>query len=74
MTTVNIPKDELQEIERKLRNLQQMIYNDALKRKEKVIAIDAETFEEIKGKEVRIKVSSVALQGMAEDLGENERI
>lgn len=74
MTTVNIPKDELQEIERKLRNLQQMIYNDALKRKEKVIAIDAETFEEIKGKEVRIKVSSVALQGMAEDLGDNERI
>ena len=74
MTTVNTPKDELQEIERKLRNLQQMIFNDALRRKEKVIAIDAETFEEIKGKEVRIKVSSVALQGMAEDLGENERI
>lgn len=68
----NTPKDELQEIERKLRNLQQMIFNDALKRKEKVIAIDAETFEEIKGKEVRIKVSSVALQGIAEDLGEND--
>lgn len=74
MTEFNTSKDELQEIERKLRNLQQMIYNDALKRKEKVIAIDAETFEEIKGKEVRIKVSSVALQGMAEDLGKNERI
>lgn len=72
MTTVNTPKDELQEIERKLRNLQQMIFNDALRRKEKVIAIDAETFEEIKGKEVRIKVSSVALQGIAEDLGEND--
>lgn len=72
MTTVNTPKDELQEIERKLRNLQQMIFNDALRRKEKVIAIDAETFEETKGKEVRIKVSSVALQGIAEDLGEND--
>lgn len=70
MTTVNTPKDELQEIERKLRNLQQMIFNDALRRKEKVIAIDAETFEEVKGKEVRIKVSSAALQGIAEDLGE----
>lgn len=72
MTTVNTPKDELQEIERKLRNLQQMIFNDALRRKEKVIAIDAETFEGIKGKEVRIKVSSVALHGIAEDLGEND--
>lgn len=52
----------------KLRNLQQMIISDAEKRKEEVIAIDAETFEEIKGKEIRIKISSKALQAMAEEL------
>lgn len=53
----------------KLRNLQQMIVSDAKRRKEKVIGIDVATFEEIKGKEVKIKISSKALQVMAEDLG-----
>lgn len=52
----------------KLRNLQQMIISDASKRKEKVIAVDAETFEEIRGKEIRIKISSKALQAMADEL------
>lgn len=52
----------------KLRNLQQMIISDAEKRKEKVIAVDAETFEEIKGKEIRLKISSKALQAMADEL------
>lgn len=54
--------------ETKLRNLQQMIISDAEKRKEKVIAVDSETFEEIKGKEIKIKISSKALQAMAEEL------
>lgn len=56
----------------KLRNLQQMIVDDAKRRKEKVIALNAKTFEEVKGKEVRIKLSSKALQAMVEDLGEED--
>lgn len=46
--------------------------SDAERRKEKVIGIDAATFEEVKGKEVKIKISSKALQAMVEDLGEND--
>lgn len=44
------------EAEKKLRNLQEFIVNDAYRRKEKVIAIDSETFEEVRGKEVRLKI------------------
>lgn len=60
--------NSINEIERKLRDLQKLITSDAIRRKEKVIAIDAETFEEIKGKEVRLKVSSIALEAMKNDL------
>lgn len=56
------------EVERKLRDLQKLITSDAIRRKEKVIAIDAETFEEVKGKEIKLRVSSVALEAMKNDL------
>ncbi len=56
------------EIERKLRDLQKLIISDAIRRKEKVIAIDAETFEEVKGKEIKLRVSSIALEAMKNDL------
>ena len=58
------------ETKRKLRNLQEMIVSDAYKRKEKVIAIDSETFEEIIGKEVRLRISNKALEAMKEELSE----
>lgn len=56
------------ETEKKLRNIQEIIVNDAYRRKEKVIAIDPETFEEVRGVEVRLKISNTALKAMREDL------
>lgn len=56
------------ETEKKLRNIQEIIVNDAYRRKEKVIAIDPETFEEVRGVEVRFKISNTALKAMREDL------
>lgn len=56
------------ETEKKLRNLQEIIVSDAYRRREKVIAIDPETFEEVRGVEVRIKISNTALKAMREDL------
>ena len=56
------------ETEKKLRNLQELIVSDAYRRKEKVIAIDLETFEEVKGKEVRLKISNAALEAMRKEL------
>lgn len=56
------------ETERKLRNLQELIVSDAYRRKEKVIAISFETGKEIKGKEVKIKISNTALEAMKEEL------
>ncbi len=53
---------------KKLRNLQELIVSDAYRRKEKVIAIDLETGKEIKGKEVKIKISNTALEAMRKDL------
>lgn len=54
--------------ERKLRSLLELILSDADRRKEKVIAIDPETFEEVKGKEIKLRISSVALEAMKNDL------
>lgn len=51
-------------IERKLYNILSLIIEDADKRKEKVIAIDSKTFKEIKGKEVKIKISVESLESM----------
>ena len=45
-----------------------MIVNDAYRRREKVIAIDPETFEEVRGVEVRLKISNTALEAMRKDL------
>lgn len=56
------------ETEKKLRNIQEIIVDDAYRRKEKVIAIDPETFEEVRGVEVRLKISNTALKAMREDL------
>lgn len=56
------------ETEKKLRNLQEIIVDDACRRKEKVIAISFETGKEIKGKEVRLKISNSALEAMRKDL------
>ena len=50
--------------ERKLYNILSLIVEDADKRKEKVIAIDSKTFKEIKGKEVKIKISLESLESM----------
>ena len=56
------------ETEKKLRNLQELIVSDAYRRKEKVIAINFETGKEIKGKEVRLKISNAALEAMRKEL------
>lgn len=50
--------------ERKLYNILSLIVEDADTRKEKVIAIDSKTFKEIKGKEVKIKISAESLESM----------
>lgn len=50
--------------ERKLYNILSLIVEDADKRKEKIIAIDSKTFKEIKGKEVKIKISMESLESM----------
>lgn len=57
-----------EEAEKKLRNIQEIIVSDAYRRREKVIAIDPETFEEVRGVEVRLKISNTALKAMREDL------
>lgn len=49
-----------------LYNLSKHILNDSKKRKEKVVGIDRETFEDKKGKEIRLKFSSEALEEMEE--------
>lgn len=54
----------LNDTERKLYNILSLIVDDADKRKEKVIAIDSKTFKEIKGKEVKIKISVESLESM----------
>ena len=56
--------------ERKLYNILSLIVDDADKRKEKVIAIDSKTFKEIKGKEVKIKISVESLESMKKDVKE----
>lgn len=58
--------------ERKLYNILSLIVEDADKRKEKVIAIDSKTFKEIRGKEVKIKISMESLESMKKDVRELE--
>lgn len=54
----------MSDTERKLYNILSLIVEDANKRKEKVIAIDSQTFKEVKGKEVKIKISKESLESM----------
>lgn len=54
----------MNDTERKLYNILSLIVDDADKRKEKVVAIDSKTFKEIKGKEVKIKISVESLESM----------
>lgn len=54
----------MNDTERKLYNILSLIVDDADKRKEKVIAIDSKTFNEIKGKEVKINISVESLESM----------
>ena len=54
----------MSDTERKLYNILSLIVDDADKRKEKVIAIDSKTFNEVKGKEVKIKISVESLESM----------
>lgn len=50
--------------EKRLYNILSLIVDDAERRKEKVIAIDSKTFKEIKGKEVKVKISVESLESM----------
>lgn len=54
----------MNDTERKLYNILSLIVDDAKKRKEKVIAIDSKTFNEIKGKEVKIRISVESLESI----------
>ena len=58
----------MSDTERKLYNILSLIVDDADKRKEKVIAIDSKTFKEVKGKEVKIKISMESLESMKKDV------
>ena len=58
----------MNDMERKLYNILSLIVDDANKRKEKVIAIDSETFKEVKGKEVKIKISTESLESMKKEV------
>ena len=49
-----------------LYNLEKYILNDAKKRKEKTVGLDRETFEDKKGKEIKLIFSSEALKEMEE--------
>ena len=60
--------NNMNDIERKFYNILSLIVEDAEKRKEKVIAIDIKTFKEVKGKEVKIKISTESLESMKKDI------
>lgn len=60
--------NNMNDIERKFYNILSLIVEDAEKRKEKVIAIDSNTFKEVKGKEVKIKISTESLESMKKDI------
>lgn len=60
----------MNDTERKLYNILSLIVDDADKRKEKVIAIDSKTFKEIRGKEIKIKISLESLESMKKNVKE----
>ena len=53
---------------KKLKNLQRAILADAENKKEEVIAVNKKTFEEIKGKEIKLKFTTEILEEMAEEI------
>lgn len=59
---------ENKENNKKLRSLQDIIARDAVRRREKVIAVDSKTFENIIGKEVRLMLTSEILSEINEDI------
>ena len=62
----------MNDLEKKqLINLKKAIVEDAERRKEKIIAVDAKTFKDVKGKEIRLKLTSELLKKMKNDI-ENE--
>lgn len=52
----------------KLRNLQMAILADAKNREEKAIAVDRKTFEEIKGKEIKLRLTTEILESMEKEI------
>ena len=59
----------MNDLEKKqLINLKKAIVEDAERRKEKVIAVDAETFKDVKGKEIRLKLTTELLEKMKKDI------
>lgn len=53
---------------KQLINLKKAIVEDAERRKEKVIAVDAKTFKDVKGKEIRLKLTTGLLEKMKREL------
>lgn len=59
----------MNDLEKKqLINLKKAIVVDAERRKEKVIAVDAKTFKDVKGKEIRLKLTTELLEEMKKDI------
>lgn len=56
---------------KQLINLKKAIVKDAERRKEKIIGVDAKTFKDVKGKEIRLKLTTELLEKMKKDI-ENE--
>ena len=53
-------------------NLIKAIVDAADKKREKVIAINSKTFEDVYGKEIHLKLSTVAIESLKRDLDELE--
>ena len=61
----------MSDLEKKqLINLKKAIVEDAERRKEKVIAVDAKTFKDVKGKEIRLKLTTEVLEKMKKEVEE----
>lgn len=59
----------MNDLEKKLLiNLKKAIVEDAERRKEKVIAVNAKTFKDVKGKEIRLKLTTEILEEMKKDI------
>ncbi len=52
----------------KLRNLRMPILADAESKKEKIIAVNKKTFEEIKGKEIMLRFTTELLEEMEKEI------